>query len=136
MEFIHSFNKKEGSHLNPSLCSAVLSQVQLGDPWTEPTRLLSIGFPRQEYRAGLSFPLPADLPPLQGLNSHLLHWQVFFTTEPPVSQTQPSLYPNLRLPASRLEKIHFHISLPSLGICYLGKPVQHTRWAQCNHVSL
>ena len=33
-------------------------------PWTQPAtaRLLSMGFPRQEYRSGLPFPSPGDLP--------------------------------------------------------------------------
>ena len=35
----------------------------------------SMGFPRQEYWSGLSFPSPGDLP-AQGSNPHLLHWQV------------------------------------------------------------
>ena len=39
---------------------------------------LSMGFPRQGYWSGLSFPPPGDLPnlgifPTQGLNPHLSH---------------------------------------------------------------
>ena len=35
------------------------------------------GFPRQEYRSGLPFPFPGDLPD-QRSNLSLLHWQVGF----------------------------------------------------------
>ena len=34
---------------------------------------LSLRFPRQEYRSGLPFPSPGDLPD-PGINLHLLHW--------------------------------------------------------------
>ena len=47
-----------------------------------------MGFFRQQYWSGLSFPSPGDLPDPQGLNPHLphlLHWQAdfffFLTTE-------------------------------------------------------
>ena len=36
---------------------------------------LSVGFSRQEYRRGLLFPSPGDLPDNQESNLHLLHWQ-------------------------------------------------------------
>ena len=45
---------------------------------------LSMGFSRQEYWSGLPFSPPGDLL-TQGSNSHLLHWQVDSTTEPPGS---------------------------------------------------
>ena len=50
-------------------------------PWTVACQaLLSMGFSRQEYRSGLLFLSPGDLPDLrdrtQGLNTHLLHWQL------------------------------------------------------------
>ena len=35
-----------------------------------PTRLLSMGFPRQEYWSGLPFPLPEDLPDPEIETSH------------------------------------------------------------------
>ena len=46
------------------LCGQLLSRVQLFViPWTVACQaLLSLGFPRQEYRSGLPFPLPGDLP--------------------------------------------------------------------------
>ena len=45
--------------------------------------LLSVGFPRQEYRSGLPSPSPGALPD-QGLKPCLLHCrQIFLTTEPP-----------------------------------------------------
>ena len=39
---------------------------------------LSLGFPGQEYRSGLPFPSPGDLPD-RGLNPCLLHWQADIT---------------------------------------------------------
>ena len=39
---------------------------------------LSMGFPQQEYWSGLPFPSPWAVFPTQGLNPHLLHWQVDF----------------------------------------------------------
>ena len=46
----------------------------------QPTRLLSVAFPRQEHCSGLSLPTPGDLP-TQRSNPrllcllHLLHWK-------------------------------------------------------------
>ena len=37
---------------------------------------LSMGLPRQEYCSGLPFPSLQGIFPTQGLNPHLLHWQV------------------------------------------------------------
>ena len=47
-------------------------------PWTLAHQTpLPMGFPRQEYWSGLSFPFLGDLPGIfQGSNLHLLHWQV------------------------------------------------------------
>ena len=51
--------------------------------WTvAPQAPLSSGFFRQEYWSGLPFPPPGDLPD-PGIGPASLHWQVFFTTEPP-----------------------------------------------------
>ena len=46
------------------MCAQSLSCVQLFvAPWTEARQApLSMEFPRQEYRSGLLFPLPEDLP--------------------------------------------------------------------------
>ena len=46
------------------MCAQSLSCVQLFvAPWTEAHQArLSMEFPRQEYRSGLLFPLPEDLP--------------------------------------------------------------------------
>jgi len=46
------------------LCMCVLIHVQLfGFPWTVTHQVpLSMGFPRQEYWSGLTFPSPGDLP--------------------------------------------------------------------------
>ena len=56
-----------------TLCDPMDSMWPRQDP-------LSMGFPRQEYWSGLSFPSPGDLPwrifPTQGWNLHFLHWQV------------------------------------------------------------
>ena len=47
-----------------------------GAPWTAARQApLSMGLPRQEYWSGLLFPSPR-LSLTQGLNLHLLHWQV------------------------------------------------------------
>ena len=45
-------------------CACVLSHVQLFvTPWTVAYQAsLTMGFPRQEYWSGLSFPSPGDLP--------------------------------------------------------------------------
>ena len=52
-------------------------------PWTIAYHApLTIGFPRQEYWSGLSFPSPGIFP-TQGLDLHLLHWQVDSNNEPP-----------------------------------------------------
>ena len=57
----------------------MLSHVQLfGTHWTSLSGSSSLGFPRQEYWSGLSFPSPVDLL-TQGSNPHhlcLLLWQV------------------------------------------------------------
>ena len=70
------------------VCAQLLSRVRLfAIPWTVASQApLSLGFSRQEYWSGLSFPLPGDLshpgieptspvPPALGGR--------FFTTEPP-----------------------------------------------------
>ena len=46
------------------VCAHVLSHVRLfATPWTVPHQApLPMGFPRQEYRSGLPFPSPRDLP--------------------------------------------------------------------------
>ena len=47
----------------------------LGTPWTVARQaLLSVGFSRQEYRSGLPFPPPRDLPDL-GIKPGLLHYR-------------------------------------------------------------
>ena len=46
-----------------------------------------MGFPRQEYWSGLSFPSPGNLP-RKRLNMSLLHWQVDFL--PPSYQGNPN----------------------------------------------
>ena len=53
--------------LFPTLCDpsgcGLLSRVRLfGTPWAIAQTPLSMGFPRQEYRSGLPFPSPGDLP--------------------------------------------------------------------------
>jgi len=48
-----------------------------GTPWTVACQVpLSMGFPRQEYWSGLSFPSPGDLPDLRIKDKDFLHWQV------------------------------------------------------------
>ena len=55
----------------------LLSRVQLFvTPWTVAYQVpLSMGFSRQEYWSELPFPSP-EIFLMQGLNSHLLHWQL------------------------------------------------------------
>ena len=69
------------------VCVCVLSHVQLfATPWIVAYQApLSMGFSRQEYWSGLSFPSPGVLPDpgIEWESLHLLHWQVVFTTEPP-----------------------------------------------------
>ena len=44
-------------------CSLSLCVWLFATPWTAPNQApLSLGFPRQEYWSGLSFPSPGDLP--------------------------------------------------------------------------
>ena len=44
-------------------CSVTKSCLTLATPWTAVHQApLSVGFPRQEYWSGLSFPFPGDLP--------------------------------------------------------------------------
>ena len=47
-----------------NLCAHVLNHIQFFvTPWTVAHQdALSMGFPRQEYWSGLSFPSPGDLP--------------------------------------------------------------------------
>ena len=45
-----------------------------GNSWTV-ARQTPMGFSGQEYRSGLPFPFPGTFP-TQGLDLHLLHWQV------------------------------------------------------------
>ena len=42
-------------------CCSVMSN-SFGTPWTVARQALPMGFPRQEYRSGLSFPSRGDLP--------------------------------------------------------------------------
>ena len=59
---------------------------------------LSMGFPRQEYRGGLPFPSPGDLPDPgiepASLVSLALRGGVF-TTEPPEKPSRQHLHPHL-----------------------------------------
>ena len=67
------------SQLERHHANSLHSCLTLCDPWTVAHQApLSLGFSRQEYRSGLPYPFPGDLP-TQGLNTHLLcllHWQV------------------------------------------------------------
>ena len=71
--------------LDAAVSVQLLSHVQL---FVTPSAIvcqapLSMGFPTQEYLNRLPFPSPGIFP-AQGLNLHLLYWQVdSFTTEPP-----------------------------------------------------
>ena len=57
-------------------CLVTQSCPDLCDPmYCSPTVSLFMGLPRQECWRGLPFPSPGHLPN-QGLNLHLLHWQV------------------------------------------------------------
>ena len=54
-------------------CSIAQSCLTLCDPWTVARRAsLSMGFSRQEYWTGITFPSPGDLPD-PAINPHLLH---------------------------------------------------------------
>ena len=68
----------------------LLSHVRLfATPWIEAHQApLSMGFPRQEYRNGLSFPSPGDLvdPGIKPVSPALVGG--FFSTEPPVSHSE------------------------------------------------
>ena len=66
-------------------CSVAKSYPTLCDPWTVAHQApLSMGFPRQEYRSGLPFPFPEDLPNPRIKPSSLASSALagrFFTTE-------------------------------------------------------
>ena len=68
------------------VCARVLSSVQLfASPWTVAHQAaLSMKFSRQEYRSGLPFPPPGDLP----------HWQAASLTPPgkPILYGAPYTY--------------------------------------------
>ena len=74
-----------------------LSCVQLfATPWTVAHQApLFMGFSRQEYWSGLSFPSPWDLPN-PGIKSHTLGSATlvgrFFTIEPPEKQSPQGKY--------------------------------------------
>ena len=53
-------------------CSVTKSCLCLATSWTIASRVLSMGFLRQEYWSGLPFPSPGLT---QGSNPHLLQWQ-------------------------------------------------------------
>ena len=76
-------------HLAVCVCTQSLSHVQLfATPWTIAHQApLFVGFSRQEYWSGLSFPLPGDLPN-PGINPMFpaLAGRLF-TTEPPCKAT-------------------------------------------------
>ena len=56
--------------------SVAKSYPTVCNPWTVAHQApLSMGFSRQEYRSRFSFPSQGIFP-IQGLNTHLLHWQV------------------------------------------------------------
>ena len=62
-----------------------LSRIPLFEtPWTVAHQTpLSMEFPRQEYRSGLPFPFPGDLPDLGIKPEYLALAGGFFTIEPP-----------------------------------------------------
>ena len=71
-------------HTHAQLLSCVLLLVTPGTKARQ--ALLSMGFSRQEYWSGLSFPSPGDLPNpgIELVSPSLLLWQAdFLTTEPP-----------------------------------------------------
>ena len=64
---------KLNSFCIPPLCSSHSVMSDSATPWTVDCQApLSMGFSRQEYWSGLSFPTPGDHPD-KGLNPHLLH---------------------------------------------------------------
>ena len=65
-------------------CRCVLSRVwPFVTPWSVAHQApLSIGFPRQEYWSGLSFPSPGDLPDLGIEPTSPVLAGIFFITEP------------------------------------------------------
>ena len=71
LEFTQTQVHRVGNAIQPSL-----SHVQLFvTPWTVAHHApLSMGFSRQEYLSGLSFPSPGDLPD-PGIKLGLLHWR-------------------------------------------------------------
>ena len=77
-------------------CSGMSDSFQ--PPWTVTYQApLSMGFPRQEYRRGLPFPSPGDLPnpgiePVSPVSPALVGG--FFTIEPPGKPENERPFPN------------------------------------------
>ena len=75
----------KGGRGDGNVCACVLSCIRLfAIPWTVALQaLLSLGFPRQEYWSGLTFPPPGDLPNpgIEPVSPTLAGG--LFTTEPP-----------------------------------------------------
>ena len=60
----------------PEICCCFVMSNSFATPWTGAHQaLLSSGFPRQDTGVGSHF-LLQEIFPIQGLNPHLLHWQV------------------------------------------------------------
>ena len=83
MRYHHTVTKMAKTKI--AVCCCFSHQVLFDSvtPWTVARQApLSLGFPRQEFCSGLSFPSPGA-PPDPGLNPWLLHWQVDSLPEPP-----------------------------------------------------
>ena len=76
-------SEKSNATINLVSCPVVKFCPILATPWTVTCQApLSMGFPRQEYWSGLSFPTPGDLPdPRIEFESSALAGRLF-TTEP------------------------------------------------------
>ena len=92
-----------------------LSRVPLFvTPWTVACQApLSLGFPKQEYRSGLSYPPPVDLPDPEIKPSSPALAGGFFSIEPHGKSTWK---PELRVKKNRADKNYFSSKKKFIGM--------------------
>ena len=85
----------------------------------QPTRLLSMGFPRQEYWRGLPFPSPAD-PSDLGIDTESPALAGgFFTSEPPGKPVASLPHPYFLLTGKGAEDAWSHLSQKTMSLNHL-----------------
>ena len=80
--FGKSLQKISRAYCNSCACGGLLAKscLTLVTLWTVAWQApLSVGFPRQEYRSGLPFPSPGDLPDKHLVTLYLFKYQLYFS---------------------------------------------------------